>query len=51
MKNLEQQVSDKTIAMHQAIKNDQFTLAAQLRDELNELKEQIKTLEVRQYAL
>ena len=51
MKSLEQQVQDKTTALHQAIKNDQFTLAAQLRDELNELKEQIKTIEVRKYAL
>jgi protein-arginine kinase activator protein McsA len=51
MKTLEQQAQDKQTAINQAIKNDQFTLAAQLRDELNELKEELKTVQVRKYAL
>ena len=44
MKNLEQQKADLKVALVKAIDSNQFELAAQLRED-------IKTLEVRQYAL
>ena len=51
MKNLEQQIADKKTALKQALKNDQFTMAAMLRDDIEYLKEDAKTQEVRKYAL